>query len=315
MEKKLNYITVRYSCSEHLAEKIYQKFDNKENENAFVCINNLSVDNLFTNFEWYYKPVFKKLIFINIQNIRNIYNVQIFNNWQIVAGMFDEIYDLFESNLNEYRPTITANKKLFCSDSFDDNDKKEINELYNNVINTDKRGVIKSNCNLIVEDHCRGYFNFIPFIGGNNIYLKRFVSIGGGTVFRINTEHNYKKITTSLLESYLSSSINIKELNFKGDIVVGNDVWIGSDAVILSNVHIGDGAVIGSSAVIAKDVPPYAIVVGNPGKVIKYRFNKRQIKKLLKIKWWNWPLWKIYDNMDLINSENIDEFIKKFYKK
>ena len=70
---------------------------------------------------------------------------------------------------------------------------------------------------------------------------------------------------------------------------IGNDVWIGTNAVIKPNVKIGDGAIVGSNAVVTKDVPPYAIVVGMPAKIIKYRFNKRTINKLLKLKWWDLP--------------------------
>lgn len=100
---------------------------------------------------------------------------------------------------------------------------------------------------------------------------------------------------------------------YKGDINIGNDVWTGMDVTFLPGVTIGDGAVIAAGSVVTKDVPPYAIVGGNPAKALKYRFTKKQIKKLLKIKWWDWPLWKVYDNIDLIDSENVDEFIEKFY--
>lgn len=72
----------------------------------------------------------------------------------------------------------------------------------------------------------------------------------------------------------------------KGDIVIGNDVWIGYDAIIMSGVKIGDGAIIGSRAVVTKDVPPYSIVGGIPAKVIKKRFSDDKVLRLLKIKWW-----------------------------
>lgn len=79
----------------------------------------------------------------------------------------------------------------------------------------------------------------------------------------------------------------------KGDIVVGNDVWIGYEAVILSGVTIGDGAVIGARAVVTKDVPPYTIVGGVPAKPIKKRFSEESIKKLQSIRWWDWPKEKL----------------------
>lgn len=74
----------------------------------------------------------------------------------------------------------------------------------------------------------------------------------------------------------------------KGPIRIGNDVWIGARAMILSGVTIGDGAIIGAGAVVAKDVPPYAIVIGNPGRVVRYRFSEDQIARLLRLRWWDW---------------------------
>jgi chloramphenicol O-acetyltransferase type B len=96
----------------------------------------------------------------------------------------------------------------------------------------------------------------------------------------------------------------------KGHTVIGNDVWIGYRAVILSGVTIGDGAVIGAGSVVASNVPPYAIVAGNPAKVIKYRFTPEIIEKLIDIKWWDWDIEKIKSNVHLICAPNIEEFIK-----
>jgi acetyltransferase-like isoleucine patch superfamily enzyme len=74
----------------------------------------------------------------------------------------------------------------------------------------------------------------------------------------------------------------------KGVVNIGNDVWIGDSVTIVKDLTIGDGAIVGACSVVAKDVPPYAIVVGNPIKIIRYRFTEEQIEKLLKIKWWEW---------------------------
>ena len=95
----------------------------------------------------------------------------------------------------------------------------------------------------------------------------------------------------------------------KGDIVIGNDVWIGYDAVIMSGVKIGDGAIIGTRAAVTKDVPPYTIVGGIPAKVIRKRFSNDTISKLLEIKWWDWPAEKIQANIQHIQSGNIDELV------
>ena len=92
----------------------------------------------------------------------------------------------------------------------------------------------------------------------------------------------------------------------KGDIVIGNDVWIGYEAVILAGVTIGDGAVIGARAVVTKDIPPYTIVGGVPAKPIRKRFTQETIDLLLKIKWWNWPEERIRQHIAEIQSGRIE---------
>ncbi len=94
----------------------------------------------------------------------------------------------------------------------------------------------------------------------------------------------------------------------KGDVNIGNDVWIGRGARIMSGVTIGNGAVVASGAYVTKDVPDYAIVAGNPGVVKRYRFGAFQIEKLLRIQWWNWPVERINENMKLLCSSNLSDF-------
>ena len=89
----------------------------------------------------------------------------------------------------------------------------------------------------------------------------------------------------------------------KGDLVIGNDVWVGTEALIFSGITIGDGAVIGARAVVTKDVPPYAIVAGNPAKIIKYRFSPDTVRRLLLIKWWDWPIEKIRMKIPLLCND------------
>jgi serine acetyltransferase len=98
----------------------------------------------------------------------------------------------------------------------------------------------------------------------------------------------------------------------KGDIIVENDVWIGAKATIMSGVRVSNGSIVAAGSVVTKDVPPYAIVAGNPAKVVKYRFNEEQIDKLLKISWWEWDEQKIKDNARLMWSTNIEDFIDAF---
>lgn len=91
-----------------------------------------------------------------------------------------------------------------------------------------------------------------------------------------------------------------------GDTVVGNDVWIGAEAMIMPGIHIGDGAIIGSRALISKDVEPYSVVAGNPAREIRKRFDKREVDFLLEMRWWDWEMDKIAAAMPIFSSADID---------
>lgn len=98
----------------------------------------------------------------------------------------------------------------------------------------------------------------------------------------------------------------------KGRTVIGNDVWVGRGAVILSGVTVGHGAVIAAYSVVSQDVPSYAVVAGNPARLKRYRFSAPQVQALLSIRWWDWDLNKILENVSLLCSDRIDEFIEQF---
>ena len=110
--------------------------------------------------------------------------------------------------------------------------------------------------------------------------------------------HDYKRTTTYGM-NYFFFSRNFKDdVVTKGDVVISDDVWIGSNSVILSGVSIGRGAIIGAGSVVTKDVPPYSIVVGNPAKVLKKRFDDDMINRLENSKWWEWNDEQICNNKD-----------------
>ena len=140
--------------------------------------------------------------------------------------------------------------------------------------------------------------------------IGKFCSIAYEVTFCLGANHRVDWISTYPFPACFKNFSHIKNFaTSKGEIIVGNDVWIGGHATVLSGVTIGDGAVIGTHALVTKDVPPYAIVGGIPAKVIKYRFSEKQIEDLLKIQWWNWPIDKITKNIELLCSENIDTFL------
>lgn len=309
MKKKLQYITVRYNCSEELMEQITSIFDKKEYADCFVCINYLDTDDnkSFIDFTTYYKPKYSKIIYVNFQNIRLIYRIVTHRNWLITVDEFDEIYDV-HNQLEEYRPSIQPKVK-----HLDITETPEIRRLKTMANSTCNGNTFRYNKSVTIGDHCTiNPDNQNPIQGHDKLYIGRYCGIGERTRFLINREHQYKRVSQFFIKRKYTSFED--ETVKKGDIRVGNDVWFGMDSHIMSGVTIGDGAVIGAGAVVTKDVPPYAIVGGNPAKVLKYRFSPDIIEKLLKIQWWNWPVWKVYDNVDLIESDNVEEFINKFYE-
>ena len=105
--------------------------------------------------------------------------------------------------------------------------------------------------------------------------------------------------------SFLQNILGIPkgDITSKGSIVIGNDVWIGAQSILVSGIKIGDGAVIAANSVVTKDVPPYAIVGGSPAKVINYRFSEEIISELANLKWWDWDLAKIKKNRSFFENE------------
>lgn len=149
-------------------------------------------------------------------------------------------------------------------------------------------------------------------INHDKLIIGKFCSIGCGARFLFNSaNHTMKSLSTYPFPLFFEEwSLDKKDVidswDNKGDIVIGNDVWIGYEAVIMAGVTIGDGAIIGTRAVVTKDVPPYAIVGGVPAKMIKKRFTEETIVSLQKIKWWNWPKDKIASNINAIQTGNIE---------
>lgn len=151
------------------------------------------------------------------------------------------------------------------------------------------------------------------FLGRTHGLLKigKYCSIAPFVEFTLVGDHRTDFVTTYPFSMFFTQYNHLKGYpKHRGDIVVGNDVWLCSGAHILSGTTIGDGAVIGLDAVVTKNVPPYAIVGGNPAKIIRYRFPPEIIEKLLLIQWWNWPHEEVIKAVPLLSNENIDAFIE-----
>lgn len=150
--------------------------------------------------------------------------------------------------------------------------------------------------NDFVSDPCLFEQNNVLYhypINHERLIIGKFCSIACGAKFLFNcANHTLKSLSTYTFplfyEDWELDKVNVASAwDNKGDIVIGNDVWIGYEAVIMAGVHIGDGAIIGTRAVVTKDVPPYTIVGGVPAKEIRKRFNSDMIEQMLALKWWN----------------------------
>lgn len=149
------------------------------------------------------------------------------------------------------------------------------------------------------------------------LIIGKFCSIACGTKFLFNcANHTLKSLSTYTFPLFyeeweLEKSNITTAWDNKGDIVIGNDVWIGYEAVIMAGVHIGDGAIIAARAVVTKDVPPYTIVGGTPAKEIRKRFDAEVIQQLLILKWWNWSTDKIRQCLPYIAEGKMDELLTR----
>ena len=160
------------------------------------------------------------------------------------------------------------------------------------------------------ESHVTHHYDFI----GDKLIIGKFCQIAAGVEFVMNgANHQMNAVSTFpfyTLEGWNMKAPAASDMPFKGDTVIGNDVWIGQNATILPGVHIGDGAIIGANSVVASDVEPYSIVVGNPAKLIRYRFDGELTSLLLKFKWWDKPVEEINALIPVLTNSDL-EFVKK----
>lgn len=152
-------------------------------------------------------------------------------------------------------------------------------------------------------------------INKDKLVIGKFCSIACGSRFLFTSgNHSLSSLSTYtfpvFFEEWGLDKANITDAwDNKGDIIIGNDVWIGYEAVIMSGVTIGDGAIIGTRAVVTKDVPPYTIVGGVPAKPIRKRFSEETISRLLELKWWDWSRERIASHIDSIQAGDLDRLL------
>ena len=160
------------------------------------------------------------------------------------------------------------------------------------------------------ENFERNVLYHFPFIG-DKLIIGKFCAIAKGVQFIMNGA-NQSMAGFSTYPFYIfgngweASQPHASDLPDKGDTVIGNDVWIGYQALIMPGIKIGNGAIISSRSVVTSDVPAYSIMGGNPARVIRQRFNDETISILEKLAWWDWPVEKITQNLPAIRSANVE---------
>lgn len=156
------------------------------------------------------------------------------------------------------------------------------------------------------RDFERNVLYHFPFIG-DKLIIGKFCAIARGVKFIMNgANHPMGGVSTYPFaifgNGWESAPLQLAGLPYKGDTVIGNDVWIGYDSLIMPGVRIGNGAIISSRSVVVQDVPAYSIVGGNPAKIIRQRFPQEQIDILEKLAWWNWPIETITRHLSVISA-------------
>jgi virginiamycin A acetyltransferase len=156
------------------------------------------------------------------------------------------------------------------------------------------------------EKNVKYHFDFI----GDKLIIGKFCMIASDVQFIMNGANHLTKSISSfpfaIFGENWKNAMDGKNYPTKGNTEIGNDVWIGFNSLIMPGVKIGDGAIIATNSTVTKNVEPYSIIGGNPAKEIKKRFSKEQIEKLLEIKWWNWEIEKITENVQNLTGENIE---------
>ncbi|MRI01403.1 chloramphenicol acetyltransferase [Kriegella sp. EG-1] len=158
------------------------------------------------------------------------------------------------------------------------------------------------------EKNVKYHFDFI----GDKLIIGKFCMIASDVTFIMNGANHLSDAISSypfaIFGGDWQHAMKNKSYPTKGNTIIGNDVWLGYNATIMPGIRIGDGAIIGSNAVITKDVEPYSIVGGNPGKLIRKRFSDEEIESLLSLKWWDWPIEKITGNVQKLTEIKLSDF-------
>jgi virginiamycin A acetyltransferase len=163
----------------------------------------------------------------------------------------------------------------------------------------------------IVDAKLETSLDFHVTDGVHNLQIGKYSSLAEGIVFLMDVDKNYKQVCIGAIRAFKEQNHDVKNrMKRKGQIIIQNECWIGNSVTIMGGVTIHNGAIIAAASVVTKDVPPYAIVGGNPARVIKYRFDEQQIQDLQRISWWNWSQDRIKNNAESFHCD-VSEFISE----
>lgn len=148
--------------------------------------------------------------------------------------------------------------------------------------------------------------------GDAQLVMGAWCSVAANVQVMLGGEHRMDWVTTYPFNAMDPRFADLEgHPRTKGDVVIGNDVWLGREAMILSGVTIGDGAVVGARALVTRDVPPYGIVAGNPATLVRKRFDDETIARLLALKWWDWPDDRIAGAVRAMSSRDVNDFLDR----
>jgi acetyltransferase-like isoleucine patch superfamily enzyme len=169
--------------------------------------------------------------------------------------------------------------------------------------------------NPLYDDYAVGRYSYghpivLDWRTGVPLTIGAFCSFANGSTIILDGNHRPDWASTYPFHAYFPGGADaLDQTNGSGPVVIGNDVWVGYQALILPGVTVGDGAVIGARAVVSRDVPPYALAVGNPARIARSRFAPESIAGLLRIKWWDWPEERIREALPLLLSDRVEELL------
>ena len=192
------------------------------------------------------------------------------------------------------------------------------NEIYVKPTVSNPR-IIVGDFTYIADSEFESHVTYHYEWNGDKLIIGKFCQIASGVEFVMNgANHKMNSVSTFpfyTLEGWDMEPPSLDDLPIKGDTVIGNDVWIGQDAVILPGVHVGDGAIIGACSVVGSDIDPYSIVVGDPAKLLRKRFDDELIDLLLRFKWWDRSVDEINELIPILTCSDLEKVRKELKKR